>query len=42
MRRRPPAAACRHHGLLALLEAFALLTNFKQWLNMTGVYRPNW
>lgn len=32
----------RHHGLLSLLEAFALTFGWKRWMNLVGVYRPNW
>ncbi len=31
-----------HHGLLALAEAVAMYATLKQWINMTGVYRPDW
>jgi len=33
---------CRHHGLLTLLEAFALASGWKRWMNLVGVYRPSW
>jgi diacylglycerol diphosphate phosphatase/phosphatidate phosphatase len=31
-----------HHLMLAVVEAFAIQSTFKKWMNMTGRLRPDW
>ncbi|GAX83367.1 hypothetical protein CEUSTIGMA_g10792.t1 [Chlamydomonas eustigma] len=31
-----------HHSLLAGIEAYAVATAWKRWMNLVGVYRPSW
>jgi hypothetical protein len=33
---------CSHHFALSLLEAFAIETSFKKWMNLVGKQRPDW
>lgn len=38
----PRPISIRHHLMLSTLEAFAVESTFKKWMNLVGRLRPDW